>query len=175
MTLLTTVNLVLADLVRSQLQSFVPTVRNLAFRGHVIRCYRKTYHREARVGQVAVVWAEDAGDDQFLIRSALEPMPDAPRNRFAIDGAEAVAEVRRRKPRLIVLDINMPNVDGIEALRRLRAQHDLDNVPIVMFSTAKNPNEVLVCNALGVTAFVQKPVKFEQFSDAVRGIIALAG
>lgn len=125
-------------------------------------------------GSVQVVWAEDAEGDQVLIRSALEEMPGAPRIHFAQDGAHAVSAVKRHKPGLIVLDINMPNVDGIEALRRLRAQPDLKDVPVVMFSTAKNEDEVSACEDLGIAAFVQKPVQFDEFSKAVRGIIELA-
>jgi two-component system response regulator len=121
-----------------------------------------------------VVWAEDAEGDQFLIRSALEAVPGAPRIRFTPDGAQVLDEVKRHRPRLVVLDINMPNVDGIEALRRLRAQPELSDLPVVMFSTARNDDELKVCEGLGIKAFVQKPVQFDEFSKAVRGIIDLA-
>jgi CheY-like chemotaxis protein len=122
---------------------------------------------------MAVVWAEDAEGDQVLIRSALDAA-EGERIQFAKDGAEAVEAVKQQRPDLVVLDINMPNVDGIEALRRLRAQPDLADVPVVMFSTAKNEDEVLVCEQLGIAAFIQKPVQFEEFTKAVRGIIDLA-
>ena len=101
-------------------------------------------------------------------------MPDSPRICFASDGAEAVAEAERSHPSLIVLDVNMPRVDGIEALRRIKQNHDLDGVPVVMFSTAHNDDEVATCPDLGAAAYVQKPMHFADFERAVLGIIDLA-
>lgn len=123
---------------------------------------------------MTVVWAEDAEGDRFLIRSALDGVADAPGIRFASDGALAIEAVRRRRPRLVVLDINMPNVDGIEALRRLRLQPNLKELPIVMFSTARNESEVAACETLGISAFVQKPAAYEKFAIAVRAIVQMA-
>ena len=121
-----------------------------------------------------VVWAEDEPSDQFMIRSALEEFPAAPRIRWANDGEAAVAAAQAQRPRLIVLDINMPRVDGIEALRRIRADPALDDVPVVMFSTARRSNEVEECEGLGVAAFVQKPTQFQEFANAVHHIVGLA-
>jgi len=123
---------------------------------------------------MVVVWAEDADGDQVLIRSSLDGVPGAPRIRFVPDGAQAVAEVRRQRPKLVVLDINMPNVNGIEALRRLRANPEFRDIPVVMFSTARNDDEVHACQDLGIKAFVQKPTTYDDFSQAVRAIIDLS-
>jgi len=123
---------------------------------------------------MVVVWAEDALGDQFLIRSSLEGVAGAPRIRFVLDGAQAVAEVRRQRPALVVLDINMPNVNGIEALRRMRANPEFSDLPVVMFSTARNEAEVRVCEELGAKSFVQKPSGYDDFSQAVREILGLS-
>ena len=121
-----------------------------------------------------VLWAEDEEGDQVLIRSALEDTPAAARVRFARDGAEAVDQATRQTPRLIVLDVNMPNVGGVEALRRIRGEPGLRDVPVVMFSTARNEDEVAACESLGIKAFVRKPTDYEEFCKTVRGIVELA-
>lgn len=121
-----------------------------------------------------VVWAEDAEGDQVLIRTAAEATGRVPRIRWARDGAEAVAAAERQPPSLIVLDVNMPRVDGIEALRRIKQSPGLRDVPVVMFSTARNEDEVARCQELGAVAFVQKPMGFDDFARAVRGILDLA-
>lgn len=120
--------------------------------------------------RMPVVWAEDS--DQLLIRSALQGVPDAPVVRFAQDGADAVRQAQLADPRLIVLDVHMPGVDGLQALRRLKEDARLAPVPVVMFSSdaAKAP----ACRALGAHAFVPKPLQYDEFTRAVRGIVRLA-
>lgn len=121
-----------------------------------------------------VLWAEDAVEDRVLIRSAAETARRPPRIRFVRDGDEAVEEAQRTTPRLIVLDVNMPRLSGVEALRHIRSKPGLHQVPVVMFSTAQNDDEVARCRDLGATAYVQKPLRFEDFVRAVRGILDLA-
>lgn len=121
-----------------------------------------------------VLWAEDVDGDQVLIRSAAATASRTPRIRFARDGAEAIEAAERQVPRLIVLDVNMPRMDGIEALRRIKSKPALRDVPVVIFSTAHNDDEVARCEELGAAAYVQKPMGFEDFERAVHGILDLA-
>lgn len=121
-----------------------------------------------------ILWAEDAPDDQYLIRSVLEGLPDVPQIRFVRDGLQAIHEAGRSPPRLLVLDVNMPMLDGVEALRRLRSDLRLDGTPVVMFSTSGDEDEVARCRQLGADDYVQKPVAFDEFSSAVLGIVARA-
>jgi len=122
----------------------------------------------------AILWAEDAPDDQYLIRSVLEGLPDVPQVRFVRDGLQALHEAGRSPPRLLVLDVNMPMLDGVEALRRLRSDLRLDGTPVVMFSTSGDAAEVERCRRLGADDYVRKPIAFDEFSSAVLGIVARA-
>jgi CheY-like chemotaxis protein len=118
-----------------------------------------------------VFWAEDAMDDQFLIRTAVEGMKPRPELTFFEDGEMLLDALMRKKPDLVVLDIRMPRLDGIETLRRIRSRPGMRNLPVVMFSTAMIDEEVAECKQLEVRDFLQKPGHYSEFSAAVERII----
>lgn len=90
---------------------------------------------------------------------------------FLPDGQAAVEAVERKVPDLLVLDINMPRMDGLSALRKLRARHDSSALPAVVFSTARHERDVAAAQDLQVRAFLQKPGPFDQFCDAVSTVL----
>lgn len=118
-----------------------------------------------------VFWAEDAMDDQFLIRTAVEGMKPRPELTFFEDGELLLDALGRKRPDLVVLDIRMPRLDGIETLRRIRSRPGMRNLPVVMFSTAMLEEEVAECKSLEVRDFLQKPGHYSEFSEAVERII----
>jgi CheY-like chemotaxis protein len=69
---------------------------------------------------------------------------------------------------LILLDIRMPKVDGIEVLRRLKADPQLQSLPIIMLTTTDDTREVERCYALGCNIYLQKPVDYGKFAEAIR-------
>jgi CheY-like chemotaxis protein len=80
---------------------------------------------------------------------------------------------RKREPEtpyLLLLDIRMPKVDGVEVLRQLREDPELRKIPILMLTTTDDPREVERCHALGCSNYVVKPVDYEQFADAISRI-----
>ena len=116
-------------------------------------------------------WAEDDLDDQFLIRTAAESLKPRPEITFFEDGDVLLDAVAKKRPDLVVLDIRMPRLDGVETLRRLRARPGLRNLPVAMFSTAMVDSEVAECKALEVRDFLQKPAHYSEFSAAVARIV----
>ena len=93
------------------------------------------------------------------------------------DGQEALDYVRRegrysgRPPDevlLVLLDINMPKVDGIEVLRQLKASDRQGKVPVIMLTTTDDPRDVERCYELGCSVYITKPVGYEAFVEAVR-------
>lgn len=121
-----------------------------------------------------VYWAEDAVDDQYLIKQALATDADAPKVDFFPNGKALLAAVTRRRPDLVVLDLNMPLMDGLSTLKALRQRKTVPQIPVVVFSTARNDAEVQALQELGIADYVQKPVPLEQFNSAVRRILAWA-
>jgi CheY-like chemotaxis protein len=69
---------------------------------------------------------------------------------------------------LVLLDIRMPKVDGIEVLRRLKADPELHKLPIIIVTTTDDPREVERCHALGCNVYLQKPVDYDKFAEAIR-------
>lgn len=93
------------------------------------------------------------------------------------DGQEALDCIRSegayagRNPAgslIVLLDINMPRVDGVEVLRRLKADEKTKQIPVMMLTTTDDPREVERCYELGCSVYVTKPVEYEQFREAVR-------
>jgi CheY-like chemotaxis protein len=116
-----------------------------------------------------VFLVEDNPADVLLIRVALSQVLDPPRLRVANDGEQALALLNSAdfQPQLIILDLNMPRVDGQAVLQQYRQR----NIPIVIFSSTQNGAEVQRALALGAREYVQKPIGFEPYAEAVRGIV----
>lgn len=119
-----------------------------------------------------VLWAEDNREDQLLIRAALEDWAEAPELQFADDGAELLERLAKERADLVVLDLKMPRIGGLEALRRIRAQQPFRHLPVAVFSAGDQPQETAACMALGAVLVLQKPVDFRLFTAAVRRLVS---
>jgi CheY-like chemotaxis protein len=69
---------------------------------------------------------------------------------------------------LLLLDIRMPKVDGVEALRQIKADPELRKLPVVMLTTTDDPREVARCHELGCSNYIVKPVDYEKFTEAIK-------
>lgn len=127
-----------------------------------------------RMAAPRILWAEDGLDDQYLIKHALGQIPQPPKVEFVEDGAAALAALAGGLPDLVVLDINMPVLDGVETLRRLRATAATKSVPVVVFSTGREESAVQTCKRLGVIDYVQKPFHYNDFTSTVARICDMA-
>ena len=120
-----------------------------------------------------VLIADDDEGHAILIRENLEAAGLRNPIRHFRDG-QAVLDFLLRDPAradgpfLVLLDIRMPKVDGIEVLRRLKADANLRKVPVIMLTTTDDAREVTRCHELGCNVYLQKPVDYDRFSDAIR-------
>lgn len=69
---------------------------------------------------------------------------------------------------LLLLDIRMPKVDGVEVLRQVKGHAELRKLPVIMLTTTDDPREVARCHALGCSNYIVKPVDYEKFSEAIK-------
>jgi two-component system, cell cycle response regulator DivK len=90
----------------------------------------------------------------------------------AVDGLEGVATAEREQPDLILMDIQLPGIDGIEALRRIRAERALDRVPVLAVSASVMPDDQRKIVGSGFDAFVGKPIDLKQFLATVQRFLA---
>ncbi|MCK9386899.1 MAG: response regulator [Sulfuritalea sp.] len=126
-----------------------------------------------------ILLAEDNPQDAELILEALADNKLANRVTLVRDGVEALEYLRSegkyatRKPGIpavVVLDIKMPRMDGIEVLRAIRADPALKLVPVVMLTSSREEQDLIRSYSLGSNAYVVKPVKFAEFIDAVKQV-----
>lgn len=120
---------------------------------------------------IVILLAEDDPDDRMLAKEALAESRLANDLRTVTDGVELLEYLRHEgkwtdpasapRPGLILLDLNMPRMDGREALREIRADPDLRRIPVVVLTTSKAEEDVLRTYDLGVNSFISKPVTFE--------------
>ncbi len=118
---------------------------------------------------IEVFLAEDNPADVLLVRVALSQLPFPLKLLVAKDGEQALKMLSSSdfRPQLIILDLNMPRVDGQTVLLQCRKTQ----IPIVIFSSTQNKAEVQNAMALGAREYVQKPLGFEPYADAVRGMV----
>jgi CheY-like chemotaxis protein len=90
---------------------------------------------------------------------------------YAPNGSPAAVECHHAgRSYVILLDIRMPKVDGIQVLARLKSDQHLRRIPVIMVTTSDNPQDVETCYDLGCNGYVQKPVDYKQFAEAMRGV-----
>jgi CheY-like chemotaxis protein len=126
-----------------------------------------------------ILLAEDSAQDVEMTLAALASNNITNRVEVVRDGAEALDYLRRRgrwsdreaePPVLVLLDLKMPKVDGLEVLREIRADPALRFIPVVMLTSSREEQDVVRSYELGVNAYVVKPVGFEKFAQAVRDL-----
>jgi two-component system chemotaxis response regulator CheY len=88
----------------------------------------------------------------------------------ASDGNEAIEKLKTEKVGLILSDINMPNMDGIEFLTRIKADAEFKSVPVIMVTTEGSQAKVMQALALGAVAYVRKPFTADQIKEKLMGI-----
>lgn len=126
---------------------------------------------------VDILLVDDNPADVDLTREALRDARMLNRMYVARDGVEALAFLRREgehagapRPDLILLDLNMPRMDGRELLGHIKADPELKRIPVVVLSTSEAETDILKTYDLHANCFVTKPVELEQFVDVARSI-----
>jgi CheY-like chemotaxis protein len=69
---------------------------------------------------------------------------------------------------ILLLDIKMPKIDGIEVLEKLKGDPDLKKIPVIMITTTDNPREIEICHKLGCNSYIVKPIDYEKFIEIVK-------
>ncbi|MFB3131700.1 MAG: response regulator [Rhodothermales bacterium] len=120
---------------------------------------------------ILVLVADDDPEDRMLIEDAFEESRLANPLAFVVDGEDLLDYLHRRngysdpssspRPGLILLDLNMPRKDGREALKEIKSDPDLRQIPIVVMTTSRAEEDILRTYDLGVNSFITKPVTFE--------------
>lgn len=126
-----------------------------------------------------ILLAEDNPQDADLAIRALAAGEIREAVVVAHDGLEALDCLNHRggfkataddNPSVVLLDLKMPRLDGMEVLRRIKGDERLKNIPVVVFTSSREDVDIARCYALGANAYVVKPVDFQKFRDVVREV-----
>jgi two-component system response regulator len=126
------------------------------------------------VTPVDLVLAEDGEGDVRLALHALKSAGFASRTLVVRDGAEALQvllDPDRVLPRLVILDLKMPKVDGLEVLQQLRATPRTSTTPVVMLSNSRQTRDIAQAYALGCNGYVVKSMDFEEYSSSMASLV----
>jgi len=127
---------------------------------------------------IEILLVEDQPDDVRLAMHAFRTFDIADRVHVLQDGAEAIAfllctppyehRATHEPPRLVLLDLHLPKVDGLEVLRCLKSDPRTQRIPIVVLTSSRQESDLLESYRLGANSYIVKPVDFEVFLSVVR-------
>jgi len=130
--------------------------------------------------QTEILLVEDSQDDLDMTLRALRKANMANHIQTARDGAEALefifcegAHAGRKIeniPKLILLDLKLPKIDGMEVLKRIKGDPRTKMIPVVVLTSSKEQNDVIESYGMGVNSYIVKPVDFESFAAAVKNL-----
>jgi len=129
---------------------------------------------------VVILMADDDADDRIMTKEALEESKLTNEFRFVENGEELLDYLRRKgkfadpasspRPGVILLDLNMPRMDGREALKEIKADPELRRIPVVILTTSKAEEDVYRTYDLGANSYIMKPVTFDGLVEVIRGL-----
>jgi two-component system response regulator len=130
-------------------------------------------------GSITILLADDDEDDRVLTAGALRRSRLLNDIRFVVDGEDLIHYLHGEgkyadggtpapRPGLILLDLNMPKLDGREALAKIKGDPELRRIPIVVLTTSKAEEDIVRAYDLGVNSFISKPVSFEELATAMQ-------
>lgn len=122
---------------------------------------------------VEILLVEDNANDAELTLRALKQRNLANQVHLCRDGAEAIdffADGAGPVPKVVLLDLKLPKIDGLEVLRRLKHDHRTKSIPIVVLTSSREEPDIERAYALGANSYIVKPVDFEAFARAVSDV-----
>jgi len=128
--------------------------------------------------EIFILIAEDDTDDRFLLRSAFKENGYNDTLHFVENGVELLDYLQStatpgsevKTPRFILLDLNMPKKDGREVLKEIKQNPAFKNIPVIIFSTTNNEQEMRRCYELGANSYITKPNSFESLIKTVAAL-----
>jgi CheY-like chemotaxis protein len=126
---------------------------------------------------ISVLLVDDDPGDVLMIEEALETI-GAPRNVYVVnDGEEAVAFLRKTgqfarapRPDVVLLDLNMPRMDGRQVLAEVKGDDELRSIPIVVLTTSQSPADIVSSYSLHANAYVTKPLNLDELTEVIHKI-----
>jgi CheY-like chemotaxis protein len=121
-----------------------------------------------------MIIADDDDDDQMMLKEIISDYSTLIKTISIPDGKKLMEHLSSHKsPDLLLLDLNMPYKTGIQCLSEIRADKKLKTLPVVIFSTSKNKNDIDLCFTLGAHLFYSKPNDIDSYRDLIQSILEI--
>lgn len=118
-----------------------------------------------------ILLVEDNPDDQALARRAFKALDQSHRLAVVSDGLEALEFLRHESPAVVMLDMQMPRMGGLEVLKQIRSNTHTRWVPVVMFSSSDLVQDKLSAYRLGANSYVRKPQNYRKFERQIATLV----
>lgn len=140
---------------------------------------RQGRQRLSDTGIVEILLVEDNADDARLVLHAFARVPVVDKVHVVTDGIKALEYLSEagagaslsQLPSLVLLDMKMPRLSGLEVLERIKADPKLKKLPVIILTSSREPRDIEACYAAGANSYVVKPVDFDEFR---RTLVAIA-
>jgi len=125
-----------------------------------------------------ILIGEDDSDDRYLIQSAFDENNFTDTIKFLVNGVEIVQHLEdvlngscpKHYPRFILMDLNMPKMDGKETLQKIKQHSEFQKIPVIIFSTNSNEQEMRRCYELGANSYITKPNNFDNLVKTIAAV-----
>lgn len=123
---------------------------------------------------ISFLLIEDDLIETLKFKRVLDALETKHKIKEAENGEEALELLRNSKdlPDVILLDLNMPKMNGIEFLRILKKDEKLKYIPAIILSTSNNHKDILECYKIGVAGYVMKPLRYEEYTMKIKNLVA---
>lgn len=127
--------------------------------------------------QFSILLVEDNADDRFLTTRVLRKLPGEVNIEISNNGDEALQRIRGSAagkedlPSLILLDLQLPKVDGIKFLGKVRERYNEKELPVIVLSSSDNPMDIALCKELGISGYLGKPLELSALQQHLETII----
>ena len=124
-----------------------------------------------------ILLVDDDAEDRTIIRDAMEALQAKDIIHFAENGEEALAILDKyvgatgQTPCLVVLDLNMPRMNGTETLRQMKGKEQFNKIPVIIYSTSINALEKEKCMMLGAHEYITKPISFKESKETAQKLL----
>lgn len=122
-----------------------------------------------------IIICDDDEDDLFLIKSVFEDIEFNNQTFYLKNGLELIQQLKSNEKNtsvgLILLDLNMPKMDGREVLEAIKSDPAFRHIPVVILTTSSSPQDVEQCYELGANCFITKPSSYDELSDAIGTLV----
>ena len=129
--------------------------------------------------QISILLVEDNEDDRFLTKRIIKKLPFEVNLEISKNGADGLRRIlgngveKQDLPSLILLDLQLPKIDGINLLVKIRDRYNEEELPVLILSSSDNPGDIALCRELGITDYLEKPLELSHLQPLLENLVRL--